>query len=169
MPKPKWATPDRQAHLVKLFLRSQGFCVFGHRPCPYPEHHYELFIEGLIKDWVAEDRARRQAEWEAERRALHSLGERRHPLRGQFSAIAKDAFYADQPEYYLEGIGISGLTFRPFAKVRMASSFMRLHIDLGDSLKGMSKNAKRKALRHGKLTETAQKRIRQAVRHYLDH
>jgi len=169
MPKPKWATPDRQAHLVKLFLRSQGFCVFGHKPCPYPEHHYEVFIEGLIKDWVREDRASRQAEWQAERKALHSLGERRYPLRGQFSAIGKDIFYAEQSQYYIEGIGISGLTFKPFAKVRLASSFVRLHIDLGDSLKQTSKNARRKALRYGKLTETAQKQISLAVRHYLDH
>jgi hypothetical protein len=166
---PKWATPERRTHLVKLFLRSQGFCVFGHKPCPHPEHHYEVFIEGLIRDWVADDRAQRQAEREAERRALHGLGERRYPLRGQFSAIGKDIFYAEQPQFYLEGIGISGLTFRPFAKVRLASSFVRLHIDLGDSLKGMSKNARRKALRHGKLSETAQSRINQAVRHYLNH
>jgi len=166
MPRlPKWATADRQAHLVNLFVRSQGFCVFGHKPCPYPHHHYELFIEQLIKDWKAEDRATRQAEWEAERKALHSLGERRYPLRGQFSAIGKDIFYADQPQYYIEGIGISGLTFRPFAKVRLASSFVRLHIDLGDSLKKVSKNKRRKALRYGKIPET----VKRAVRHYLDH
>jgi len=166
MPRlPKWATPDRQAHLVNLFLRSQGFCVFGHKPCPYPHHHYELFIEGLIKDWVAEDRATRQAEREAEQKALHNLGERTRPVRGQFSAIGRDAFYAEQPQYYIEGIGISGLTFRPFAKVRLASSFVRLHIDLGDSLKQVSKNKRRKALRYGKIPET----IKTAVRHYLDH
>jgi len=166
---PRWATLDRQAHLVKLFLQSQGFCVFGHKPCPCPElHHYEPFIDNLIADWQAEDRASRQADWRAEQRVLHGLGERRHPLRGQFSAIGKDIFYAKQPQSYLDGIGISGLTFRPFAKVRLASSYMRLYIDLGDSLRGIGKNARRKALRHGRLTETAQKRIRQAVKHYLD-
>lgn len=169
MSKPKWATPDRQAHLVKLFVRSQGFCVFGHRPCPYPEHHYELFIDGLIADWIREDKAQKRAEGQAERKALHSLGERRYPLRGQFSAIGKDIFYASQPQFYLEAIGISGLTFRPFAKVRLASSYMRLHIDLADSLKDTSKNARRKAIRHGRLTDTASQRVRQAVRHYLDH
>jgi hypothetical protein len=168
MPKlPKWATPDRQAYLVKLFIRSQGFCVFGHKPCPIPEHHYEVFIDNLIKDWVADDKAQRQAEWQAERKALHSLGERRYPLRGQFSAIGKDIFYGNQPQFYLEGVGISGLTFRPFAKVKLASSYMRLHIDLADSLKDTSKNARRKAVRYGKLTDTATARIRQAVKDYL--
>jgi len=167
MPRlPKWATPDRQAHLVKLFLRSQGFCVFGHKPCPYPDHHYELFIEGLIKDWIDDDRAQRLAEWQAEHKALHSLAERRYPLRGQFNAIGKDIFYADQPQYYLEGIGMSGLTLKPFAKVRIASSYMRLHIYL-DSSKDMSKNARRKAIRYGKLTDKAQDNIKRAVRHYL--
>ena len=169
MPKPKWVTPDRQAHLVKLFLRSQGFCVFGHKPCPYPEHHYEVFIENLIADWVADDRAQRQAEWQAERKAMHSLAERRYPLRGRFSNISKDIFYGNQAQFYLEGIGISGLTFEPFAKVRLASSFMRLHIYLGDSLKNTSKNARRKALRYGRLSETAYKLISLAVKHYLDN
>jgi len=168
MSEPKWATPDRQAHLVKLFTRSKGFCVFGHRHCPYPQHYYELFIEDLIADWVKEDRAQRQAEWQAERKALHSLGERRYPLRGEFSAIGKDIFYASQPQYYVEGIGISGLTLKPFAKVRIASSYMRLHIDLADSLKNTSKNARRKAIRYGKLTDTATARIKQAVKDYLD-
>ena len=168
MPKPKWATPSRQAHLVKLFLRSQGFCVFGHKPCSIPEHHYEVFIEHLIEDWQADDRAQSKAEWEAERKALHSLGERRYPLRGQFSTVGKDIFFGNQPQFYIEDIGISGLTFKPFAKVRLASSYMRLHIYLDDSLKNTSKNARRKALRYGKLSATAYEVIKLAVRHYLD-
>ena len=150
MGKPKWVTPIRQTHLVKLFLRSQGFCVYGHKPCPYPHHHYQVFIDNLVADWVAEDRARREADWQAERKRIHGLSERRYPLRGQFSTIAKDMFYAEQPEYYLEGIGISGLTFRPFAKVRLASSLVQLHIDLGDTLRQVSKAKRRKAIRYGK-------------------
>jgi len=171
---PKWATPDRQAHLVRLFLSSNGFCVFGHRRCLIPEHHYELFIEGLITDWKADDRAQRQAEWQAERCQLHSLGERHYPLHGQFSAIGKDIFYASQPIFYLEGLSISGLTFKPFAKVRLASSFVRLHIDLGNTLKAVSKAKRRKAIRYGKvLPDETQRQINRlcslAVRHYLEH
>ena len=90
-------------------------------------------------------------------------------MRGRFNTIAKDRFYAEQPEYYLEGIGISGLTFKPFAKVRLASSFMHLHIDLGDSLKGIGKNQRRKAIRYGRVSEAINQKVRQAVRHYLDH
>ena len=46
---------------------------------------------------------------------------------------------------------------------------MRLHIDLSDSLKNTSKNARRKALRYGRLTDSARERIKLAVRHYLDN
>ena len=169
---PKWATSDRQAHLVRLFIRSKGFCVFGHKPCLIPEHHYEVFIEELITDWKADDRAQRQAEWQAEKRQLHSLGERHYPLHGQFSAIGKDIFYANQPQYYLDGLGISGLNFKPFAKIRIASSIVYLFVDLGDTLKGVSKSKRRKAIRYGKaLPNYIQSQIHQlcslAVRHYL--
>ena len=174
MAYPNWATPNRQTHLVRLFLRSNGFCVFGHKPCPIPEHHYEVFIEHLIADWKADDREQRQAEWQAEQRQLHSLGERRYPLHGQFSAIGKDIFYARQHQYYLLGLAINGLTFRPFAKVRLASSFVHLYIDLGDTLKGVSKTKRRKAIRYGKaLPDEIQRQINElcslAVRHYLEH
>jgi len=81
-------------------------------------------------------------------------------------------FYAEQPEYYLEGIGISGLTFRPFAKVRLASSLVQLHIDLGDTLGQVSKAKRRKAIRYGKaLPQEVQDAVdgicNKAVRRYL--
>lgn len=223
MPTPKWATPDRKAYLVKLWVEYGNKCLYGHRACPIPEHYvytepkavnvavpvklpchnsdgnpirdsngnqlyltsyatktatvyetklarlYELKSETAIRAWADNDRAREQAEWEAERRALHSLGERRYPLRGQFSTIGKDIFYGNQSISYLENIGISGLTLKPFAKVRIASSYVRLHIDLDDSLKDTSKNARRKALRHGRVNDVVWRRIRQAVKDYLDH
>jgi hypothetical protein len=54
---PKWATPLRQSLLVDIFNRSGGFCVYGESPCTNPEsHHYENYIIGLIKDWIADDR-----------------------------------------------------------------------------------------------------------------
>jgi len=220
---PKWATPDRQAHLVKLWLDYGNQCLYGHKACLNPNHYlytepkgvtkpvpvklpcrdtegnpildkdgnqlyltvygtktetvykpkvarlYDLKSEQAIKAWIADDRTQSQAEWQAERKALHSLAERRYPLRGQFSTISKDIFFGNQPQFYIEGIGISGLTFQPFAKVRLASSYMRLHIYLADSLKGLGKNARRKALRYGRLSDTAYRQISLAVKHYLDH
>jgi len=156
---PKWATPQRQAHLVNLFLRSGGFCIFGERPCSNPElHHYEPFIDDLIADWIAQDRAQQWAEWQAEQKAIHRLGEVGR-TKGEFNAIAKDIFFASQPQYYVEGMGVSGLTFRPFAKVRLASSFIALHVDVGDALHSVSKNKRRKAVRYGKITPEVKKEV----------
>ena len=168
---PKWVTPERQAHLVNLFLRSGGFCIYGHKPCPYPDHHYVNFTEGLIQDWIADDREERQALWRVEQRAMHRLHER-GKLGGQFDAIARDVFYAQQPLYYVEGLGISGLTFRPFARVRLSSSFVALHVDVSHAVRGMSKNRKRKAVRYGRLPhelwESIDRTCSLAVKHYLN-
>lgn len=158
--------------MVNLFARSGGFCVYGERPCPNPTlHHYEPFTEGLIADWKADDRAEQSALWEVEQKALHGLAER-GAVRGQFSAIGRDIFFGQQPQYYLDGLGISGLTFRPFAKVRLASSFVCLHVEIGDALHATSKAKRRKAIRYGKpLPQEAREEIdricRLAVRHYL--
>ena len=172
--QPKWSTLDRKAHLVKLFVDSGGFCIYGHKACSIPEHHYEVYIEALIDDWKAEDREQARLDWEAERKALHSLGERRYPIAGRFNNISQDIFHDKQPLYYLEALGISGLKLQPFAKVKIASSYMRLYIDLGNSLRGISKNKRRKAIRYGKeLPKSIQERIAEkvslAVRDYLNH
>ena len=173
MAYPKWVTPTRQNHLVSIFLRSRGFCVFGHPHCLIPEHYYEVYIEDLIADWKSDDRQQDTALWQAERKRLHSLAERSYPIRGQFSSIAKDIFFTEQPLYYLLGLGISGLTFKPFARVRLSSSYAHLFIDLGDSLKNISKNKRRKAIRYGKALPIEKQReveqvIRLAVKHYLN-
>ena len=68
---PEWATPERQAALVELFGRCGGFCIFGHRPCLNPAHHYQNYIEDIIGDWVADDRAKRAAVWWREQQLLH--------------------------------------------------------------------------------------------------
>ncbi len=168
----RWITPSRQHHLVAIFLKSGGFCVFGHKPCLIPEHHYSVFIEYLIADWKADDKAQDTALWEAERQRLHSLGERRFPLRGQFSNISKDIFFDQQPLFYVLGVGVSGLTYKPFAKVRLSSSYVYLYVDLTNTLKGVGKAKRRKAIRYGKALPIEKQReveqlCRLAVRHYL--
>ena len=168
----KWSIPNRKARLVKLFLDSGGFCIYGHRDCLIPAHHYEVYIEGLIDYWKAEDRQQVSLDWEAEAKAMHSLGERSTPTAGRFNNISYDIWHDKQPLFYIEALGISGLTLTPFAKVKLGSSYMRLYVDLGDSLRGTSKNKRRKAIRYGKplpklIDEKVAEAIKEAVRHYL--
>lgn len=225
---PKWATPDRQAHLLVLWVKFGNRCLLGHPVCPIPEHYfyqdgkitysakaqkipcqdrngnpkldsegkqlyltlytpkktavksigiarlYDYISEGLIKDWKASDREQRLSEWEAEQKLIHSLGEQKYPLRGQFNAISKEIWGYSQPLFYIQDLGMSGLTLKPFAKVRVSSSYMRLYIDLGDTLKGVSKAKRRKAIRYGKpLPKQVEERViglvREAVKDYLAH
>jgi hypothetical protein len=171
---PKWLTPIRKAYLVKLFVDSNGFCVYGHKNCLIPAHHYEIYIERVIDSWKSEDREQARIDWLAEREAMHNLCERRYPITGRFNNISIDIFHASQPLFYLECLGIDGLRLQPFAKVKIGSSYMRLYVSLGDSLRTASKNQRRKAIRYGKgLPTSIQEQIRQkvwlAVRDYLDH
>ena len=85
MAYPQWATTERQAYLIELFKRSGGFCIYGHKPCPYPEHHFENHIERLIRDWIEDDREERTERLQMEQEVLHSTpdrtGCRRHGTR----------------------------------------------------------------------------------------
>ncbi len=171
---PKWSTPERRQALIELFKRSHGFCVFNHPNCLVPSHHYAYFIADMVRDWIASDKEQRSLDYKAESRYLHSLGERTKPLRGQFSAISREIYGSEQPLFYLENLGINGLTLKPFAKVRISSSYLRLYVDLGDSLKTLSKSKRRKAIRYGKalpmsVENKVASKVSQAVRHYLDH
>ncbi len=149
---PRWATPERKSYLQSLLLGYlhdlKGWkcdVISGE----FFNSAYEARINGLIKDWQAADREQDFAEWQAEQKRMHALGERALPLRGRFSAVSRQVYHDAQPLYYTVGLGMSGVTLRPFAKVRIASSYLTLHIDLGDSLRPMSKNKRRKAIRYG--------------------
>jgi len=171
---PKWSTPERKDFLVQLFVNSRGFCVYGHKKCLIPEHHYSIFTELLIKDWKQLDTELSNALWQAERKALHSLGERSYPVRGQFSAISKEIYAGNQPLYYLDGQAVSGVTLTPFVRVRLASSYMRLYVDLGEALRQASKSQRRKAIRYGKALpksarEAVSRKVLEAVRDYYSH
>ena len=157
---PKWATQERKRHLVRLFLKSGGFCVFGHKPCPHPEaHHYEPFIDGLIREWVLDDRAEREALWRLERVRMHRVPDTRF-RQGRFDTVARAEFLAQQPPYYLVAMGVDAFTFKPVAKVRIPSTDIHLFVDIGPALPGLSKNKRRKASRHGK---TLPKEARETV------
>jgi len=164
---PKWVTETRKRQLVRLFERSSGFCVFGERPCKDPfRHHYEFYVEELIRYWIAEDRAQAEAEWKAERERMH-----RGPTRirqGRFDTVSRAEFLARQPDYYLVGISVDALTFRPVAKVRIPSTYVHLFVDIAPAVERLSKNKRRKASRYGKplpkeTQETVEKLVQKAV------
>lgn len=111
---------------------------------------YDVKTEALIKYWIDDDRDKDRYEWNYESNQLHKTSDRHKPIRGLFSGISRDIWHDTQPLYYLESMGISGLTFKPFAKLRLASSGTRIYVDISDVLKPLSKNARRKAIRYGK-------------------
>jgi hypothetical protein len=146
---PKWSTPERRQKLAELLIRSGGFCVYGERPCPYPHiHHFEKYVTGLAKDWISDDREAKSYLNKILKSQLHRIPER-GSLRGTFNFVSRDIYFDSQPQYYIEALGVNGFTFRPFAKIRLASSFMYLYVDIGEPLKGISKNKRRKAVRYG--------------------
>jgi hypothetical protein len=132
---------------------------------------YELKLAEVIGDWIAEDKQAKAYERKAIARLLHTIPEV-GALRGQFNAISRDIYHESQPTYFIECLGISGLTFKPFAKVRIASSYVRLHVDLKAPLANVSKNRRRKYIRYGKgLPIEVQKEVEltcnKAIAHYL--
>ena len=69
---------------------------------------------------------------------------------------------------------MNGLTLKPFAKVKLSSTYQYLYIDLGENLRGISKNRKRKAIRYNKplpqqTNDIVSKLIWESVRHYLNY
>ena len=132
---------------------------------------YDLRIAEVIEDWVREDRQSRAFEGKAIARLLHTIPEV-GKLRGEFSAIGREIYLDSQPQYYVECLGISGLNFKPFAKVRIASSYTRLLVDLQAPLSRVSKNRKRKYLRYGKglpmdIAKEVELSCNKAIAHYL--
>ena len=110
---------------------------------------YDQAIDAIVKDWVREDAVARAYLRDVESKRLHSLNEHGR-LRGHFSAISQTIYFDNQPMFTVLELGIDPLTFKPFAKVRIASSMVALHIDISEALKPLSKCKRRKSIRHGK-------------------
>jgi len=96
------------------------------------------------------------------------------PMRGRFNGVSSDIWHDSQPIYYLESMGMDCLKLKPFAKVKLSSSYQHLYVDLGDSLKSVSKNRKRKAIRYNKplpqsANDIVSKLIIEAVKDYLNY
>jgi hypothetical protein len=163
--KPLWVTPQRRRHLIALAERSGGHCIYGDRGCEIGDHHwhqkangemYNPVIEGIIDSWKAEDRERRAYEWKLEQYQILDGTYGRYGTT--FDPVARDVYVNSRPAYYLVGMGVNPFTYQRVALVRIPSTFVHLFVDVGavvKSVPGVSKNAKRKALRHGKIRQGA--------------
>ena len=134
---------------------------------------YDTEIQRIMTYWKVDDREAKQALWEAERKVIHSLNERAYH-NGRFGSVSSVIFHESQPLYYIDGLGMNGLTCKPFVKVKLSSSYNHLYIDLGDSLRTISKNRRRKAIRYGKplpnqANEIVSSKANEAVLHYLNN
>jgi hypothetical protein len=127
--------------------------------CP---HLYENYCDILKNEWKADDRAEDAALWRVERRLLHAAPLKWGRWGSQFDPVAKDQFFTQRQLFYVEGTGVSGLTFTRVAKIRIAGTRKRLFVEIPRT-KGLSKNAKRKLVRYG------HKRLLNAVKEYWDN
>ena len=170
---PKWETEGRKARLLKVAVDSiHDLASWRVDLLTGAFFSPKYNLEAIISDWKAEDREAARLEWKRVQREIHSLGETRTPIRGRFSNIARDIWADKQPLFYLEAMGMDALKLRPFARVKVASSYFRLYVDLGDSLRPVSKNRKRKAIRYGKplppsVDQAIAQKIGRAVQDYL--
>lgn len=123
---------------------------------------YDIRAERVQRYWSEDDRADAHFAWLRERDLLHDREPRTIRL-GRFGTIPADIWRESQPLYYLEQLGMSGITFTPFAIVKLPSSSVRLHVDLGDTLRGVSKNRRRKMIRYGKSAPSVRSEIARIV------
>ena len=197
MTLPLWSTPERRAHLVRLFNEHGNECLQGHPVCPdlahyvaydmkmewvaveamedcvdrsgtktgqqtpvwrlhreavyepYPARLYNKIAEAAIDSWKAEDRERRNYAWKLEQRQIHDGTYGRYG--GTFDPVARDVYVNGRPAYYLVGLGVNPFTYKRVALVRIPSTSIHLFVDVGEAIQEVSKNARRKAMRHGRL------------------
>ena len=195
MTLPLWSTPERQAHLVRLFEEHGNECLQGHPVCPDRAHYelsetvhvprytqtpktftgdnrtneylrektrqklrvevpgfgrlYDKIAEAAIHSWKAEDTERRVYEWKLEQRHIQDGTYGRYG--GSFDPVARDVYVNGRPSYYLVGLGVNPFTYKRVALVRIPSTSIHLFVDVGSAIQEVSKNARRKAMRHGRL------------------
>ncbi len=121
---------------------------------------YDVKETEILRYWRELDRIQRQADYEAEYQARHKTNDRTLPLHGKFSGVSQDIWHDTQPEFQIEAIGYSAIKKQPFVKVRLSGSFIRLHVDLGNTLRLLSKSRRRKVIRYGKpIPENIRERV----------
>ena len=195
---PQWATPERRSHLTEQFEKYHGGCMLGYRPpeavyhflfqmdffeltiadivvdgdsskcvCQGCPHHYLGYQERVIAYWKEDDREARHQRLRLEREILHATPDRTGWKR-RFDPIEREKFFQRQGSYYIEGLGISGLTFKPIAKVRVPSTTQRLFVDVPkQDMNKMSRNARKRLRRRQQ--ESIDRNCAAAVQDYWEN
>jgi hypothetical protein len=114
-------------------------------------------MDGVIESWKAEDRERRNYEWKLEQRQLHDGTYGKYG--SAFDPVARDVFFSNRPEYYLVAMGVNAFSFDRVALIRIPSTSVHLFVDVGGAVQEVSKNARRKALRHRKFSGALKDKI----------
>jgi hypothetical protein len=138
---------------VQAWKRERVRVEGGH----YPARLYNKVAEAAIESWKAEDRERRSYEWDMEQLQIFDGTYGRYG--STFDPVARDVYVNGRPEYYLVGLGVNPFTYKRVALVRVPSTLVHLFVDVGTVVQEVSKNARRKAVRHGKVSGNLMDRI----------
>ena len=164
---PLWATPERRACLVELFLQSGGFCIHEGISCMNPAHSYPVVSEDIIELWKADDREERSYVWQRERHLMHRAPRIRR--RGRFDSIRREQWLAERPQFIVVAIGVNAFTQHRMAKVEIPELEKTVWVDI--SCVKLSKNKLRKMTRHAchskGVPEELHKTVAKAVRRYV--
>ncbi|MBU2008718.1 MAG: hypothetical protein KJ624_02520 [Chloroflexi bacterium] len=164
---PLWATPPRQAHLIRLYAQAREFYEEDGRVVPDNNEAIEL----AIYIWKALDREEREEAWRREKRKLHALP--KILRRGPFDSIAREIYLAERPLWKIEAVGVGAFTFSRVTKVEIPALGKVIWVDLAGVDGSLSKNARRKLVRYRKgklpseLEESVFARCQRAVAQYL--
>lgn len=146
---PKWSTPPRREFVLSAYKRFADSWSIDFWTGKLENPKLEAYLRPIIKDWVSDDRQATAYLNKLLRNQLHRIPEI-GSLRGQFNFVSREIYHDSQPQYYFEALGINGLNYKPFARIRIASAFTRLHVDISEPLNTISKHKRRKAIRYGK-------------------
>ncbi len=124
-------------------------------------HLYEKLKADLKAMWIQEDRDVKAALSRREAADLHHMPDNKGWGR-RYDPVQKDIFFAQQPRYYVESIGIDPLTHQKFAKIRVSSSSRRLFVALPQT----TYNARKRLRRQGLLPLTIDQICQKAAEEY---
>jgi hypothetical protein len=159
---PKWATPERRAHLVEL----TQVTVNAYDVDLLTGKILNPLIEEVIEAWKAEDRATQSQLWQLEQRKLHALPQIRK--RGPFGTIDREIYHAGRPLYRIVGMGVSAFSQHRIAQVEIPGLRCSIWVDLHGIRVGKDKLHKLVRYQRGavpkQIAGEIEKRVLQAVK-----